>query len=102
VQDAARILKLLHALNLSPLPAASIKKAIGEARFLQLVKAQILGFLPEEGPLEKLEGLVGLGSPAMHKYFEDRLQSSVGKVEDRAAGQGGSSLVTGALRLFGH
>lgn len=78
---------LLHAVHLSPLPAKAVKEAIGEGRFLQLLRAQILGFLPEEGPLEKMEGLVGFGSPAMRKYFEERL-TRAGKGGGGGCGQG--------------
>ena len=76
VQDARQIIELLDVINLSPVPATEVRAAIGETRFAQLLKAQVLGFLPLEGPLHKREAeLVGFGSPAMQHYFLDRLAS---------------------------
>lgn len=93
VQDAERILELLEHINNSPLSANAVRQAIGEARLLQLLGAQVLGSVPKEGPLEKLsEDTIGFGSPAMQQYFKERLQkSTVTALEDAARAKRGSN-----------
>ena len=93
MQDAEQILQLLERVNESPLSANAVRREIGEARLLQLLKAQVLGSLPKEGPLEKLgEDLIGFGSPAMQQYFKERLQKSrVTALEEAAQAKRGSN-----------
>ena len=92
-QDAEQILELLERISDSPLSANVVRKEIGETRLLQLLKAQVLGSLPKEGPLEKLsEDLIGFGSPAMQQYFKERLQKSrVTALEEAAQAKRGSN-----------
>lgn len=93
VQDAERILAILERLDSSPLPSDSVRQAIGGERLLQLLNAQILGYLPTEGPLEKLsQDQISFGSPAMHHYFKERLQkSTVAAIEAAVKAEKGSN-----------
>lgn len=55
-----------------------MRRAIGGERLLQLLQAQVLGYVPLEGPLDKLpQDFISFGSPAMHQYYKERLQNSV-------------------------
>ena len=93
LQDAQLILDLLERINTGPIAADDVRQKIGGDRLLELLRAQVLGYLPLEGPLEKLPvDLIGFGSPAMHQYFRERLQkSAVTAVENAAAKKGSSS-----------
>ena len=77
MQDAERILNVLERINEAPLKTEAVRQALGEDRLLQLLNAQVLGYLPAEGPLERLSpDLIGFGSPAMQQYFKERLQKA--------------------------
>ena len=99
LQDAVRILDILEKLDSGPLPAGIVRQSLGEARLVQLLKAQVLGYLPIEGPLDKLaQDLIGFGSPAMHQYFRDRLKKSrVAAVEAAITAKKGSNSWTHTL-----